>query len=83
MAVAHRPARPEHGPALSATQARAGRPGVHILWILVVSTGLAAVALLAILAFNAPGLSGPGGQTSPEKPTISATPSPVKQTTAG
>jgi hypothetical protein len=51
--------------------------------ILVVSIGLAAVGLLALLAIQAPELSQPGGQTKADKPTISAPQSPVKQNTGG
>jgi hypothetical protein len=54
-----------------------------MLWVLVVSTGFAAVALLAILAIAAPGLSGPGGQVRTDRPTVSAPQAPVKQTVDG
>jgi len=79
MAVAHSPRRGDHGPVLGATKARSGRRGLHVVWILVISTGLAAVGLLALLAVQAPSLSGPGGQTTTQRPTISAPQSPVKQ----
>ncbi len=83
MAVAQTPKPAGHGPVLNATQARAGGRGVDVLWILVVSIGLAAIGLLALLAIQAPQLSGPGGQTTAQRPTISTPQSPVKQNTAG
>lgn len=79
MAVAKTPRRGEHHTVLRATQARSGLRGLHALWILVISTGLAAMGLLALLAIHAPGLSGPGGQTTTERPTISTPQAPVKQ----
>jgi hypothetical protein len=83
MAVVQTPRRPGHGPVLNATQARSGRSGKDVLWVLAVSTGLAAVVLLVILAVDAPGLAGPGGQTRTVHATISAPQSPVKQTPNG
>jgi hypothetical protein len=38
-------AEPEHGPVLHATEARQGRRGRHVLWILVVSLVLVVAAL--------------------------------------
>jgi hypothetical protein len=80
MAIAHTQRRNRGQPVLEATQARSGRRGLHALWILVVSTGLAAIVLLALLAIQAPGLSGPGGQVTTNRPTVSAPLAPVKQT---
>ena len=79
MAVVHAPRRGEHVPILRATQARSCRRGVHILWVLIVSTVLAALGLLALLAFQAPGLSGQGGQVTADHPTITAPQSPARQ----
>ncbi len=36
----------EHGPVVSATRARSGRWGKHVLWVLIVSTILAALVLM-------------------------------------
>jgi len=36
----------EHGPVVSATRARSGRWGKHVLWVLIVSTVLAALVLM-------------------------------------
>ena len=83
MAVARTPRRGDHGPVLSATKARSGRRGLHVLWILIISTGLAAIGLLALLAVDGPSLSGPGGQVKTDRPTISVPQSPVKQNAAG
>lgn len=83
MAVAHSPRRARGELVLGATEARSGMRGLHVLWILVVSTGLAAIVLLALLAIQAPSLSGPGGQARTDRPAVSATQAPVKQTPAG
>ena len=79
MAVAQSPRRTGQAPVLPATKARAGWRGQDVLWVLVVSTGLAAIVLLVILAIDAPGLQGPGGQAQTDRPTISAPQSPVRQ----
>ena len=42
---------------LSATRARQGRVGVHMFWVLVVSTGLAAIALFAAWSWRADDLA--------------------------
>jgi hypothetical protein len=54
--------RPSASPKLDATPARQGRGGRAILWVLVVGTVLAAIALFAAWAWKAPGLSAPGSQ---------------------
>lgn len=79
MAVVHAPRNSQHGPVLRATQARSGRRGRHVLWILIISTALAALGLFALLAVQAPGLSGPGGQTTSQRPTINTPQSPARQ----
>ncbi len=48
-------------PDLAATEARAGRPGVPVLWVLVISTLVAVIAVALVWAFFAHGLSGAGG----------------------
>ena len=48
-------------PDLNATDARSGRPGVPVLWVLVVSTVVALLAVAVVWAFFAHGLSGGGG----------------------
>jgi uncharacterized membrane protein len=44
-------------PVIAATRARQGRWGKHVLWVLIVSTALAALVLMATWGFNAPRLS--------------------------
>jgi hypothetical protein len=50
-------------PRVSATRARQGSWGRHILWVLVISTALAAIALLGSMALNSGGVEGGGGQS--------------------
>ena len=42
---------------LSSTRARQGRYGRHVLWVLLVSTALAAIALFAAWTWRAPDLA--------------------------
>lgn len=49
---------------LNATRARQGSRGLHILWILIISVVLAALALFGVLAFNKDEIDGGGGQTT-------------------
>jgi hypothetical protein len=51
---------------LNATRARQGSRGLHILWVLVISIALAAIALFGSLAFHEDEIAGPGGQTKTE-----------------
>ncbi|HEX5377456.1 MAG TPA: hypothetical protein VFW47_02730 [Phenylobacterium sp.] len=44
-------------PVLSATRARQGRYGRHVLWVLLASTALAALALFGTWTWNAPDLA--------------------------
>ena len=60
-----------HGPVVEATKARSGRPGVHVLWMLIISTGLVAIGFAILLSMQAPPLAGPGGQTITQQPTVS------------
>ncbi len=46
---------------LDATDARSGRPGVPVLWVLVISTVVALLAVAVIWAFFSNGFSGGGG----------------------
>jgi hypothetical protein len=46
---------------LDATDARSGRPGVPVLWVLVLSTVVALIAVAVVWAFFAHGLGGGGG----------------------
>jgi hypothetical protein len=71
---------------LDATEARAGRPGVPVLWVLVISTVVALIAVAVVWAFFAHGLSGGGGQaqiTTPaqaqkfDTPTVPASTKPA------
>lgn len=49
---------------LNATRARQGSRGWHILWVLVISIALAAIALFGSLALHRNDIAGAGGQTS-------------------
>jgi hypothetical protein len=49
---------------VNATRARQGSRGLHILWVLVISIALAAVALFGSLAWHENDISGGGGQTT-------------------
>jgi hypothetical protein len=51
---------------LNATRARQGSRGMHILWVLVISIALAAIALFGSLALHRNEISGTGGQTKTE-----------------
>ena len=73
-------------PDVTATEARAGRPGVPVLWVLVVSTVVALLAVAVVWAFFSHSLSGSGGQrqiTTPaqaktfDTPTVPASRSPA------
>ena len=56
---------------ISATRARGASWGRHILWVLIISTALAALALLASFAFHSEDLAGRGGMTtSPSSATV-------------
>lgn len=74
-------------PDLSATEARAGRRGLPVVWVLVISTVVALIAVAVVWGFFSPGLSGNGGQsriTNPVQasttntPTVSATTPPPR-----
>ena len=56
MADSSRPAEP-HGPVLNATRARQGRLGRPMVWVLVISTMLAAIGLVLAWTWKAPSLS--------------------------
>lgn len=61
----------DRGPVLSTTEARQGRRGRHVLWILVISMALVAVGY-AVLVVGVQGthLSNPGGQTTVDQKTL-------------
>ena len=73
MSVSQDTDRPE---VVRATPARSGSWGRHILWVLIISTLLAALALFGSWAFNVNRLSGEGGMTRVEGAAPTA-PSPV------
>jgi len=62
--MAHGGLETENAPQVSATRARQGSWGRHILWVLIISTTLAALAMLASPAFHSNELEGRGGQTA-------------------
>jgi len=77
-----RDSQPQNPPVLTATEARAGRRGVHLIWVLVISLGL----IVAIYAVMVGGiwrpLSQPGGQTRVDPGAarnFGAPPSPPRQ----
>ena len=49
---------------ISATRARGASWGRHILWVLIISITLAALALFASYAFHTDDLAGKGGMTA-------------------
>ncbi len=74
-------------PDLDATEARAGRPGIPVVWVLVVSTLVALIAVAVVWGFFSSGLQGNGGQThitnpaqaaGTDTPTVSATTPPAR-----
>jgi hypothetical protein len=71
----------DHGPVLTTTEARQGRRGRHVLWILVISMALLVVGY-AVMVVGVQGtrLSSPGGQTGIDQKTLNQTEHP--QTTA-
>jgi len=71
MADTSRPADPPR-PVVDAIQARQGRSGRPIVWVLVIGTLLAALALTLAWLWKAPALSRPGSQqTTASKATAS------------
>lgn len=72
---------------LTATRARQGRYGRHILWVLLASTALAALALFAAWTWKAPDLA--ATEANPAKPHADARafdmsePAPATQQTPG
>ena len=60
----------DHGTVLTTTEARQGRRGRHVLWILAVSMALLAVGY-AVMVIGVQGthLSNPGGQTTVDQKT--------------
>lgn len=59
------PIRGQGHPVLNATRARQGRYGRHVLWVLLASTALAALALFGAWTWNAPDLSGEQHKAKP------------------
>lgn len=49
---------------IRATRARQGSWGRHVLWVLIISTALAALVLMGSWALHANALKGQGGQTA-------------------
>ena len=61
----------DHGPVLTTTEARQGRRGRHVLWILVISMAVVVIGY-AVMVVGVQGthLSNPGGQTTIDKKTL-------------
>ena len=53
------------GEVIEATDARQGRWGRHVFWVLVISTALAVIALFSAWAFHSPGLTVANEQSKP------------------
>jgi hypothetical protein len=51
-------------PVLNVTEARQGRRGKHVLWVLGISLALIIVGFFAVWMVHAPSLSGPGGSSA-------------------
>jgi hypothetical protein len=67
----------EHAPTLTVTQARQGRRGYPMVWVLGISMALVVVGFAALWLARAPGFSGSGGQTTASaKTTPTLTPAP-------
>ena len=72
---------PHASPELAATPARQGRYGRPVFWVLVISTVLAAIGLLAAWAWKAPALSRTGSQqASPQNGAAFHAPEPAPVT---
>jgi hypothetical protein len=76
----------EHAPVLTVTEARQGRRGRHMAWVLGISMALVVMGLGGLWLAQAPSLSGPGGQTSlspsveqDQARAFQAPPSPARQ----
>lgn len=52
-----------HAPELNVIEARQGRSGRPIVWVLTISTGLVVIAFAVIWIVHIPGFSRPGAQT--------------------
>jgi hypothetical protein len=61
----------KHGPVLTTTEARQGRRGRHVLWILVISMALLVVGYgVMVVGVQGTRLSSPGGQTTIDQKTL-------------
>jgi hypothetical protein len=61
----------DHGPVLTTTEARQGRRGRHVLWVLVISMALLVVGYGVMVAgVQGARLSSPGGQTAIDRKTL-------------
>lgn len=71
MTDANNPQPNETPPELGATEARQGRRGRHMMWVLGISMGLI-VAIFAVMVAGVQGtrLSSPGGQTTVDQATL-------------
>jgi flagellar basal body-associated protein FliL len=76
----------DHAPRLNATRARQGRRGLHVFWILVVSTVLAAAALFGAWGFHADDMASVEHNTEAKTPAeasrYSTEQAPARQNTA-
>ena len=67
----------DHGPVLTTTEARQGRRGRHVLWILVISMALLIVGYgVMVVGVQGTHLSNPGGQTTIDKKTLQQSENP-------
>jgi hypothetical protein len=76
----------DHAPVLDATEARQGRRGRHVLWILVISLALVVIALFGAWAMHARQLASTEhahGRQGADASAFQAPAAPAKQTDAG
>ncbi len=67
----------DHGPVLTTTEARQGRRGRHVLWVLVISMALLVVGYtVMVVGVQGTRLSSPGGQTTVDQKTLQQSEAP-------
>jgi len=70
---------------VSETRAKQGLRGLHVFWVLAISTTLAGLALIAVWWFNSGALAGAGGEAASRpaaESSFNAAPSAARQTPA-
>jgi hypothetical protein len=67
----------EHGPVLEATPARQGRRGLHVFWVLLISTLLAALVLFAAWGWKSGDLTRADNTETPSAAQSAVAPPPT------